>query len=76
MAMGLYSRAEFEEDIRSRWGLEATDQVTATARLWKTSGGHFITIPIQETYPDYWLDVVKKCIEDSVKKPVPWKGKV
>lgn len=71
--MRLYSRDEFEADIRQRWGLASTDDVTATARIWKTRGGYFVTIPALEQYPDYWLDTIRELIEAAEsKRPLPW----
>lgn len=73
MAMRLYARDEFEADIKMRWGLEPTPHTTATARIWKTRGGCFISIPITDAYPDYWLDTVKERIEAAEGgKAQPW----
>jgi hypothetical protein len=58
MAMRLYSRDEFEADIKARWKLEKTDHATASHGFWKTPSGRFITVPVLEQYPDYMLDTV------------------
>ncbi|MFH0342349.1 MAG: hypothetical protein ACHBNF_09520 [Chromatiales bacterium] len=71
--MRLYSRKEFEADIKKRWRLTSTDEKTATTRAWKTHGGCFITIPILATYPDYWLETIKELIEAAEGgKQLPW----
>ncbi len=61
MAMRLYSKDEFEEDLRVKWNLAPTDHKTNTARLWKTSDGKYVVVPELpngERYPDYLLHEV------------------
>ena len=56
MAMRLFSRDEFQNELR-RAGLEPTDFTTRTGRLWKTKGGQFISVPEHAgTYPDSILE--------------------
>ena len=75
MAMRLYTKDEFEADIKQRWNIEPTDKRSSTAKLWKTQNGKYITIPELDQYPDYWLDVVRDNIAEVESRTVPWKEK-
>lgn len=61
MAMRLYTKDEFEAELKEKWELVPTDQKFKTYRIWETKKGHFLTVPILpagESYPDYFLDTV------------------
>ena len=56
MAMRLFSREDFQKELR-RAGLEPTDFVTQTGRLWETKDGQFISVPEHtDIYPDSVLE--------------------
>lgn len=63
MAARLYTKEEFELELRDRLGLAPTDQVTATNRAWKTKMGRYVAVPLSgnhypeigERYPDSWM---------------------
>ena len=63
MAMRLYTKQEFEDELRRKLGLTPTDHLTATNRYWKTKSGKFVPVPLVgnditelgERYPDSWM---------------------
>ena len=58
MAMRLFSKEEFYSELK-RAGLEPTDTLTKTSRLWKTKDGLFISVPeTEDRYPDSILESV------------------
>ena len=71
MAMRLYTKEEFEAELREKWDLIPTSEKFKTYRIWKTRKGHFLTVPILpagERYPDYFLDTVleqRKAVDAS-----------
>lgn len=46
MAMRLYTREEFEAELKDKWKLEPTNERTATTRAWTTPRGRFILVPV------------------------------
>ena len=65
MAMRLYTRDEFEEELKKH-GLQKTEFVTDTGCIWKTSDDKFIAVPnVYDDYekiPDCVLDELLKCL--------------
>lgn len=63
MAARLYTKEEFEKELREQLGLTPTDTTTATSRFWKTAKGRYVPVPsagnqypeIGERYPDSWM---------------------
>jgi len=68
MSMRLFTKEEFEANLKDVSKLTKTNQATSTTEIWKTEGGFFISVPILEEnqrYPDYILDEIYrqlKCI--------------
>ena len=62
--MRLFTRQEFEKFLIAQWGLEKTDEKTATTQVWRTQTGQAILVPIitGRNNPDYLLDEVQKQI--------------
>jgi len=74
MAMRLYTKAEFEAELKEKWGLTPTEQVFATFRIWRHECGGHLTVPELprgERYPDHFLDGVIEQIERIKANPRP-----
>lgn len=66
MAMRLYTREEFEAELREKWGLKPTDHATKTTRAWITPNGDHLLVPVfpdGDRYPDHLLDKIVQQIE-------------
>lgn len=66
MALRLFSKEEFEQELKESWNLSPTNEGGDTFTLWHTSKGHYITVPKlpeSERYPDYVLDGIIKQLE-------------
>ena len=62
MAMRLFSKKEFQSELE-RAGLEPTETLTKTGRLWKTKDGLFISVPeTEDQYPDSILESVLRIV--------------
>ena len=62
MAMRLFSKEEFWSELKHA-GLEPTEILTKTGRLWKTKDGLFISVPeTEEQYPDSVLESVLRIV--------------
>ncbi len=69
MAMQLMSRSEFENELRKA-GLEPTEILTRTGRLWRTSDGQYISVPAHsETYPDSVLEELLRRVGKLYRQP-------
>lgn len=58
MAIRLYTRAEFEDELRRTVGLTSTGMQTATLEAWRTPDGNIIVLrvlPDGELYPHYMV---------------------
>ena len=63
MAARLYTKEEFEAELKDRLGLTPTENVTATNRYWLTRKGRHVPVPLAgnqypelgERYPDSWM---------------------
>ena len=71
--MRLYSRDEFEAELRER-GLEPTDITTKTGRLWRTRDGKVIISvpnpsPTTGKYPDSILDRLLEQLKKLYEPP-------
>lgn len=68
MALRLYTKEEFETELREQLGLDRTETVTDTSRVWKTKKGFHVLVPLSgieipeqgERYPDSWLAGIYK----------------
>ena len=66
MSLRYYSEAEFEEELKTTWGLTPTETVTKTTKLWKTSDNLYVTVPLHgngDKYPHYYLGEVAEQIK-------------
>lgn len=76
MALRLYTKEEFETELRNHLGLVPTDSVIDTARAWRTKKGRHVLVPmvgievpeLGERYPDSWMAKIHLEVErvDSV----------
>jgi len=67
MALRIYTKEEFELELRSLWGLEPTDSTTQKTRFWKTPEGKFLTVPEFEDgdpYPHFLFGEIVNQIND------------
>lgn len=72
MAMRLYTREEFEDELREKWGLTLTDECLETARIWRTKSGNHVTVPLLpagEAYPDYFLNEIERQLDSFDEHP-------
>ena len=71
MALRLYTKAEFESELRNKHGLTPTEIVTGTTKLWKNKAGKHVSIPMKgidipeqgEKFPDDWMAAIYKELE-------------
>lgn len=63
MAQRLYTKNEFENELKNKLGLTPTDQVTGSSRAWRTKNSKYVLVPergrvmpeLGERYPDNWI---------------------
>jgi hypothetical protein len=63
MSMRLYCRADWREELSSKWKLRPTGTVTATTEIWLTPMGRPVSIPElgpDAMYPDSLLNLVEE----------------
>jgi hypothetical protein len=77
MAMRLFSREEWREELQSRWKLTPTNATTATTEIWLTPKGRPVSVPLlegEERIPDAILQLVEEQLtklgEHPFAKPV------
>ena len=61
MAMRLYSKQEFEAELREKYRLKPTHHHTATTRAWVTEEGDHLLVPSftdDDRIPDHVIDRV------------------
>lgn len=61
VAMRIYSKKNFERELKEVYRLSPTDETVDDTRLWKTENGCYIAItelPEGQDYPDYYLDII------------------
>lgn len=59
MAMRLYTAAQLEEELGSKWKLKKSDEVAGGHCFWVTPKGKHVPFPSLsdgQTYPDHLLD--------------------
>ena len=69
MALRLYTRSEFEEELRSVWDLEQTEHGTATTTIWKAQNGANISVPPLtdgELYPHCLLGDIAEHVRETL----------
>jgi hypothetical protein len=61
MAMRLYCREEWRNELQEKWRLTPTGVKTATTEIWVTGGGKPLSIPDlgEGPYPDSLLNLVE-----------------
>lgn len=72
MAMRLYTRDEFEEELVQKWNLTPTEERTETTRFWMTPNGKHISVPILPggtRYPDYYIDEIERRLSALGENP-------
>jgi hypothetical protein len=72
-SMRLYTRGQFEVELRAKWRLSPTDEFTDTTGVWRTPNGKFILIPVQPDgvpYPDWMMDEVVRQLEALGENPL------
>ena len=69
MALRLYTKEEFEKELRQQLGLIPTGEITEMAQAWKTKSGKVVLVPLKgidlpeigERFPDSWM--ARICLE-------------
>lgn len=73
MALRRYTRAEFEEELQSKWNLTPTDVRTATAMIWRTPNGQHLSVPCtpddEGRIPGYYIDLVAQRLNELGENP-------
>ncbi|HJX10496.1 MAG TPA: hypothetical protein VJ733_08335 [Candidatus Binatia bacterium] len=63
MALRLYTKEEFENELRQQLGLTPTGEITDVTQAWKTRCGRVVLVPLKgidvpelgERFPDSWM---------------------
>lgn len=71
MALRLYTKEEFEVELRARLGLVQTGKMTATTEAWKMKDGKAVLVPTRgvnipdlgERFPDSYFATIYEQIE-------------
>ena len=74
MAMRLYTRTEFEKELRTKWKLEPTEHQAAMFTIWKTPKGKHVmvpTLPKGTRYPDFYVDEIVEQLKRLDEYPAP-----
>jgi len=61
VAVRLYSKEDFESEMKEVYKLSPTDETVDDTRFWKTENDCYIAItelPEGQDYPDYYLDII------------------
>jgi len=78
MAMRLFSREEWRDELTKKWKLTPTGQTTATTEIWLTAKGRPISVPLLEgddTIPDSVLNLILEQLEILDEHPFKKGGK-